>query len=277
MYILTIVLNYLIIFIKVLSKINGGAFMKIISLINNKGGVSKTTSTFNLAYALAHLKKRTLIYDNDPQSSLTIYIGLDPLNLAKTSYDIISNKCTVSEAILTTDNPLVDIVPSSIELSAGEIQIISTMGREFILKNKLKELEGKYDYVLIDNTPSLGILTVNSMMASDYIIAPTEPSFLGLKGMGILASTIEQVKTMNSKLELMGVLISMYDSRTKHHQEVVEEIKNQYPVFNSVVKRSIKFSDSCLACKSIIDYAGENFEGSQAYINLAKEVINYGR
>lgn len=249
--------------------------MKIISLINNKGGVAKTTSTFNLAYALSHLGKKVLIYDNDPQSSLTVYMGLNPLNLARTSYDIISNQCTIKEVILNTDNVNVDIVPSTIELSVGEIQIVSTIGREFILKNKLKDINGIYDYVLIDNTPSLGILTVNSMMASDYIIAPIEPSFLGLKGIGISVATIEQVKIMNPKLELMGVLITMFDGRTKHHQEVVSEIKNKYPVFNSFIKRSIKFSDSCLACQSIMDYSGYNFEGSQAYISLANEVINY--
>jgi chromosome partitioning protein len=249
--------------------------MKIITIANNKGGVSKTTSTFNLAYALAHFNKKVLMYDNDPQSSLTIYMGLNPLDLTLTAYDIISGKCNTKDAILTTDNKNIDIIPSSIELSAGEIQIISTMGREFILRNQLETIKDEYDYILIDNTPSLGILTINSMMASDYIIAPLEPSFLGLKGMSILASTIDQVKTMNTKLELMGVLITMFNSRTIHHQEVVSEIQSKYPIFKSFIKRSIKFSDSCLACRSIIDYAGEDFDGSQAYINLAKEVIEY--
>ncbi len=251
--------------------------MKVITIANNKGGVSKTTSTFNLAYALAHFNKKVLMYDNDPQRSLTIYMGLNPLDLTLTAYDIISGKCNTKDAILTTDNKNIDIIPSSIELSVGEIQIVSTIGREFILKNQLESIKDKYDYILIDNTPSLGILTINSMMASDYIIAPLEPSFLGLEGMSILASTIDQVKTMNTKLELMGVLITMFNSRVIHHQEVISEAQSKYPVFKSFIKRSIKFSDSCLACQSIIDYAGEDFDGSQAYINLAKEVIEYGK
>jgi chromosome partitioning protein len=251
--------------------------MKVVSLLNNKGGVCKTTSAFNLAYALAKLKKKVLMVDNDPQSSLTIYAGIEPLELSKTMYDVMTDKCETVEAIIKTDNPKVDILPSSIDLSAGELEIISKYGRELILKEKLESIKNNYDYILIDNSPSLGTLTVNAIVASDYIIAPSEPSYLALRGMEILNGTLENIKRINKDLKFMGVLVTLFDGRIKHHNEVLEEFKRAYPVFNSIIKRSSQFSYSCIECKSIMEYSGDKFEGSQAYMNLAKEVINYGK
>lgn len=251
--------------------------MKIISLINNKGGVSKTSSCINLSYALAQQGNKVLMIDNDPQSSLTIYMGIEPLQLKNTMYDVITNKCDSKDAILKTDNGNIDIIPSSIDLSAGEIEIISVFGRERILKEKLEPIQNLYDYILIDNSPSLGTLTINAMVASDYIIAPSEPSFLALKGMEILDSTIAKVRKANPDLIFMGVLVSMFDKRINHHNEVLEEYKNRYPVFNSIVRRSAKFSYACVECKSIIEYAGKWFHGSRSYIELAKEVVSYGK
>lgn len=247
----------------------------IISVINNKGGVAKTTSVVNLASALSKLNKKILIIDLDPQASLTTYLGLDPVSLENTIYNVLTSKTNIKESILVTYDENIHIVPSSIDLSAAEVEIISKIGREFIFKNKLEEVKDFYDYILIDNSPSLGILTVNSMIASDYIIAPVEPSYLALKGLDILISAITEVQSLNTNLKLMGVLVTMYDSRTTHHQEVLDLLQNKYRVFDSIIKRSIRFSDACLAMQSVIDFAGEKFDGSQAYLDLAREVVDY--
>lgn len=247
----------------------------IISIANNKGGVSKTTTALNLSSALSKFNKKVLMIDLDPQSSLTTYSGLEPVNLNNTIYEVLTDKINIKESILKTYNDKVDIIPSSIDLSAAEVEIISRIGREFILKNKLEEVKDIYDYIIIDNSPSLGILTINSMIASDYIIAPVEPTYLSLKGLDILLSTIQKVQTLNINLRLMGILITMFDMRTSHHNEVLELLRDDYNIFNSIVKRSIKFSDATLAMESIIDFAGESFEGSKAYLNLAKEVLEY--
>lgn len=247
----------------------------IISIVNNKGGVAKTTTVLNLSSALSKFDKKILMIDLDPQSSLSVYVGLNPVNLEKTTYDVITDKIDIKDVILKTNDKNIDIIPSSIELSAAEIEIISKFGREYILKNKLDEIKESYDYVIIDNSPSLGILTVNSMMASDFVIAPIDPTYLSLKGLDILTSTFNEIKKVNTNLIFMGVFVTMFDSRTSHHAEVLELLKTKYPVFDTIVKRSIRFSDACLATQSIIDYAGENFDGSKAYLKLAEEVLGY--
>lgn len=248
---------------------------QIISITNNKGGVAKTTTVFNLSSALSKNNKKVLMIDLDPQASLTIYAGLNPIDLEKSIYDVLVNKSNIKTSIYETSDPNIDIVPSTIELSAAEVEIISKIGREYILKNKLDEIKELYDYIIIDNSPSLGILTVNSLVTSDYIIAPVDATYLSLKGLDILTSTIDEVRNINSNLKFMGVLVTMYDSRTSHHSEVLELLKDKYPVFESIVKRTIKFSDACLASQSIIDFAGESFDGSKAYLQLAKEVMDH--
>jgi len=245
----------------------------IISVVNNKGGVGKTTTVFNLSEALARSGNKVLMIDLDPQGSLTTYLGFDPLEMSHTIYDVLTNKISIEESIYNTENNNLNVITSSIDLSAAEVEIISKIGREFILKNKLEKIKGFYDYIVIDNSPSLGILTVNSMIASDYVIAPVDPTYLSLKGLEILKATISEVKTLNEKLELMGVLVTMFDGRTTHNNEVLELLLAKYPVFKSVIKRTIKFADACLSSKSIIDFAGPSFEGSVAYLDLAKEVM----
>jgi chromosome partitioning protein len=250
-------------------------FVKIISMTNNKGGVSKSTSCFNLAHALAMRNKKVLMIDNDPQSSLTVYHGLKPLKVKNTTFDVLTDKCDINEAIVKTTKELVHLLPSSIDLCIAERELMGYTARESILKEKLSMIKEDYDYVIIDNTPSLGILTINAIVACDYVIAPTEPSFLALKGLEILVNTIESVKKLNPNLDFMGVLVSLFDSRVKHHQEVLDALRSDYRVFDTIVKRSIKFSDSCLAKKSIMDFAGLDFAGSQSYIRFAEEVEDY--
>ena len=248
---------------------------KVISIVNNKGGVAKTTTAFNLSCALSRLGKRVLMIDLDPQSSLTIYCGLEPLELKKSIYDVLTNHCEAKDALMNSPIEGIDIIPASIDLSAAEVEIVGKIGREFILSDKLAPVVEGYDYIVIDNSPSLGVLTVNSLIASDYVISPSEPTYLALRGLEILTSTINQVVSFNGKLKFMGVLITMYDPRTSHHAEVIEELKKSYPTFKTMVKRSIRFSDSCLSSQSIFDYAGDSFSGAQAYLDFAKEVIDY--
>lgn len=250
--------------------------MKVISIVNNKGGVAKTTTSINIASILSnYFNKKVLLVDFDPQSSATIYIGIDPLNLSKTSYDVLLDKCTIKESILAISNKL-HLLPSSIVLSAGEVELVAKIGREYLLKNKLKEIKSFYDYIVIDNMPSLGILTINSLIASDYYIAPTEASYLSMKGLEILFSTISEIGNLNKNLFFLGVLVTLFDMRTKHQNEVLEVLKEKYKVFNPVIKKSTKFPDSCLSFQSIVEYAGEKFDGSNAYIEVVKEILKNG-
>lgn len=247
----------------------------IISMANNKGGVSKTTSTICLADAIAKEGKRVLIIDLDSQSSLTIYLGYEPLKIEYSIYDVLVDKISAKEAIIKTDMG-VDLTPSTIDLSIAEMQLITAIGREYILKNKLMELENDYDYIFIDNSPSLSLLTLNSFVASDFVIAPCTPDYLAMRGLEILMQSINQIKkTVNNQLEFLGVIITMHKS-TKHHKEVTEILRKNYACFKDIIGNSIKFSDACLAQQSIIDFAGKNYEDSKAYINIAKEIMSYG-
>lgn len=248
---------------------------KVISIVNNKGGVGKTTTVINLAAAIATFGKKILMIDFDPQASLTICAGFEPLELKNTIYDVITEKCTAKEAIIKTSNENIDIMPANIELSKAEIEIISQIAREMILRNKIQDILKYYDLIIIDNSPSLGILTINSMVASDYVIAPMTATYLALKGVDILYSTIEQVKKINKNLKFMGIIITQFESRTTHHQEVLIATKKKYPVFNTIIKKSIKFADSSIAAQDIFAYAGEKFVGAQEYMQLAREVLQY--
>jgi chromosome partitioning protein len=246
--------------------------MKIISIVNNKGGVGKTTSTINISSILAEkFKKKVLLVDLDPQASATIYLGLNPLELNSTIYDVLVKQTDIRKSILSISKTL-HLLPSSIELSAGEIEISSKFGREFLLKDILKNVEDYYDYIIIDNMPSLGVFTVNSLMASNYYIAPVEASYLSMKGLEILFQTVNELKKLNQDIQFLGVLVTLFDMRTKHQNEVLENIKNKYKVFTQIVKRSTKFQDSCLACKSIYEY-DKNFEGSKSYIGVVEEIM----
>jgi len=246
--------------------------MKIITVANNKGGVGKTTTTMNLAAELGKLGRSVLLVDLDPQASLTIYLRFDPTSFTRNSYHLITRKCSAKEVVVQTDLEGVDLIPASIDLSAAEIEITSLMNREYILKEKLKELTQYYDYALIDNMPSLGIFTINSFMASDYIIVPVEPSFLSYKGLEIISNTIEEVKKYNKDLKFLGTIITMFDARTQHARMIMEKIKDNFPFLEVTIKRSVKFSNSAFAGVPISEFAEENFSGANGYKKLAEEV-----
>lgn len=248
---------------------------KIISIANNKGGVGKTTTTLNLATALTKLNKKVLMLDLDPQASLSVNYGLEPLETHNSIYNVFMDELEINEIICKLEENLY-LVPATIELSKVELNLISRLSRETILKKKLNTIVNNFDYILIDNSPSLGLLTINSLVASDYVIAPMDPTYLSLRGLEILNEVVDQVKEINENLQFMGVIITMVDTRVNHHREIIEELKNKYPIFNSVIKRSIKFSDSGLNMSSVFEYAGDKFSGSIAYLDIAKEVINNG-
>lgn len=246
--------------------------MKIISVANNKGGVGKTTSAINLAAELGKMNKNVILVDLDPQASLTIYLKFDPSKFVHNAYHLITRKCSAKDVIVQTDLENVDLIPSSIDLSAAEIEITSMINREHILKEKLDEVSKYYDYAIIDNMPSLGILTINSFMASDYVIVPVEPSFLSYKGLEIISNTIMDIKKYNPRINFLGTIITMYDPRTQHARMIVDKIQENFPFLNIMIKRSIKFSNAAIAGVPISDFAEDNFSGTNGYRRLAEEV-----
>ena len=238
----------------------------VISIANNKGGIAKTTTVVNLADALTILGKKVLIIDLDTQGSLSIYMGIEPRILEVSIADVLRGKCNLMEAMLPISDNLT-LVPATVDLNLNE-------GQSGVLKSKLSGYADKYDYVLLDNSPSYGIMTVNSLIASDYVIAPCEPEYLAFRGLENLCESIEAVKKYNPKLELMGVLLTKAQ-RVRQHKEVIKEIRKNYKTFKEVIKKSIKVSDAVLAQKSVLNYAGINNEISKAYCEVAKEVIKY--
>lgn len=239
----------------------------IISIANNKGGIAKTTTTVNLADALTRMGKKVLVIDLDTQGSLSIYMGIEPRILGVSIADVLKGECNLMEAMLPINNNLT-LVPATVDLTLEE-------GQPGILKSKLEGYADKYDYVLLDNSPSYSIMTVNSLMASDYVIAPCEPEYLAFRGLENLCESIEAVKKYNTKLELMGVLLTKVQKNLCQHKDVMKLIRDNYKTFKAVIKKSIKVSDAVLAQQSLFDYAGVSNEISRAYWKVAKEVIEY--
>ncbi len=247
----------------------------IISIINQKGGVAKTTTTHNLAQAISDSGKKVLIIDLDPQSSLTISVGLEESNINCSIYNVLCEKEDINESIISTGD--FDIIPSTIDLSIAELKLVNEFSRENLLKKAISKLNFKYDYILIDCPPSLSLLTVNALTASHKALIPCACEYLSLRGLELLLNTIGDIKeNTNENLEILGIIPTFYDSRTLHSKEVLQELKNKYEnlVFEPI-SSSTKVRDAIFNDNSIVKEDKKN-KISQSYIRIAKEIINNG-
>ncbi|MEU4743697.1 ParA family protein [Actinosynnema sp. NPDC023658] len=249
---------------------------KILAVCNQKGGVGKTTSTINLGAALSEYGRRVLLVDFDPQGALSVGLGVHPHQLDQTIYNVIMERNVgVADVIMRTPVEGMDLLPSNIDLSAAEIQLVSEVGREHTLVRTLRPVIEHYDYVLVDCQPSLGLLTVNALAAADGVLIPLECEFFSLRGVALLIDTIEKVRErLNPKLEITGILATMYDPRTLHSREVMARVVEAFGdvVFDTVINRTVRFPETTVAGEPITRWAPRS-AGAKAYRALAREVI----
>jgi chromosome partitioning protein len=250
---------------------------RILAMCNQKGGVGKTTSTINLGAALAELGRRVLLVDLDPQGALGVGLGVNPLQLDRTVYNLLMERdVTVDDVMLKTNVPGMDLLPSNIDLSASEVQLVNEVAREQTLLRALAPVMDDYDIILLDCQPSLGLLTVNALTAAHGVIIPLECEFFALRGVALLIQTIEKIQErLNPQLELEGILATMYDARTLHGREVLARVVEAFGdrVFHTVINRTVRFPETTVAGEPITSYASSS-GGATAYRDLAKEVLN---
>jgi chromosome partitioning protein len=249
---------------------------RVIALCNQKGGVGKTTSTINLGAALVEYGRRVLLVDLDPQGALSVGLGVPAQQLERTVYNaLMERRTTLADVRVATDVPGLDLVPSNIDLSAAEVQLVSEVAREQTLLRALDSVRDEYDYVLIDCQPSLGLLTVNALTAAHGVVIPLECEFFSLRGVALLVDTIDKVKErLNPELEISGILATMYDTRTVHCREVFSRVVEAFgdTVFQTVIQRTVRFPETTVAGQPITTWAPTS-SGAAAYRDLAKEVI----
>jgi chromosome partitioning protein len=249
---------------------------RVIALCNQKGGVGKTTSAINLGAALAELGRRVLLVDFDPQGALSAGLGVQPHQLDRTSYNLLMERnIGIADVLLKTQVPGIDLLPSNIDLSAAEIQLVGEVAREQSLARVLNPVLPEYDFALIDCQPSLGLLTVNALTAAHGVIIPLECEYFSLRGVALLIDTIEKVQQrLNPGLKLDGILATMYDGRTLHGREVFSRVLEAFgdTVFDTVITRTVRFPETTVAGEPITSWAPSS-TGARAYRDLAREVI----
>ena len=249
---------------------------RIVALCNQKGGVGKTTSTINLGAALAEYGRRVLLVDFDPQGALSVGLGVQPHQLDRTAYNLLMERdVAIDDILLKTAVPGMDLLPSNIDLSAAEVQLVGEVAREQTLSRVIRPVVEEYDFVLIDCQPSLGLLTVNALTAANEVIVPLECEFFSLRGVALLIDTIDKVRErLNPGLKLAGILATMYDGRTLHGREVFARVVEAFgdEVFDTVISRTVRFPETTVAGEPITTWAPTS-AGAKAYRNLAREVL----
>ncbi|SHI32649.1 ParA family protein [Algibacter luteus] len=249
---------------------------KIIAIANQKGGVGKTTTSINLAASLGVLEKKVLLIDADPQANATSGIGIDVESVEIGTYQLLEHSNIAKDAIVQTETPNLDIIPAHIDLVAIEIELVDKDEREYMLKKALADIKNDYDYILIDCAPSLGLLTLNALTAADAVIIPIQCEYFALEGLGKLLNTIKSVqKIHNPELDIEGLLLTMYDSRLRLSNQVVEEVQKHFNdmVFQTIIQRNVRLSEAPSYGESIINYDASS-KGANNYLSLAKEIIN---